>query len=63
MRLINQCFELLDEALSQRRLEVFNADRAVKFTAEAFIGRWNRPGWLGVNDYQPGSYRWPLLQF
>jgi putative transposase len=33
------CTEMLDEALSQGRPEVFNTDQGVQFTAEAFTGR------------------------
>lgn len=33
------CLEMLDEALSHRRPEVFNTDQGVQFTAEAFTGR------------------------
>jgi putative transposase len=33
------CLELLDEALGRGRPEVFNTDRGVQFTAEAFTGR------------------------
>ena len=33
------CLELLDDALSRGRPEVFNTDQGVQFTAEAFTGR------------------------
>jgi len=33
------CLDLLDEALGRGRPEVFNTDRGVQFTAEAFTGR------------------------
>jgi putative transposase len=33
------CVEMLDEALSRGRPEVFNTDQGVQFTAEAFTGR------------------------
>ncbi len=33
------CLEMLDEALSRGRPEVFNTDQGVQFTAEAFTGR------------------------
>ena len=33
------CLELLDEALSRGRPEVFNSDQGVQFTAAAFTGR------------------------
>ena len=33
------CLEMLDEALSRGRPEVFNSDQGVQFTAEAFTGR------------------------
>ena len=33
------CTEMLDEALSLGRPEVFNTDQGVQFTAEAFTGR------------------------
>src|SRR5262249_50275378 len=33
------CTEMLDEALSQGRPEVFNTDQGVQFTADAFTGR------------------------
>jgi putative transposase len=33
------CLEMLDEALSRGRPDVFNTDQGVQFTAEAFTGR------------------------
>ena len=33
------CLEMLEEALSRGRPEVFNSDQGVQFTAEAFTGR------------------------
>jgi putative transposase len=33
------CLEMLDEALSRGRPEIFNSDQGVQFTAEAFTGR------------------------
>ena len=33
------CQEMLDEALSRRRPEIFNTDQGVQFTASAFISR------------------------
>ena len=33
------CLEMLDEALSRGRPEVFNTEQGVQFTAEAFTGR------------------------
>jgi putative transposase len=33
------CLEMLDEALSQGRAEVFNTDQGAQFTAEVFTGR------------------------
>jgi putative transposase len=38
------CLELLDEALTQGRPEVFNTDQGVQFTAEAFTGRLEAAG-------------------
>jgi putative transposase len=38
------CQEMLDEALSQGRPEVFNTDQGVQFTAEAFTGRLESAG-------------------
>jgi putative transposase len=38
------CLEMLDEALTDRRLEVFNTDRGAQFTAEAFMGRLESAG-------------------
>jgi putative transposase len=38
------CLEMLEEALSQGRPEVFNTDQGVQFTAEAFTGRLLRAG-------------------
>ena len=38
------CLEMLDEALSQGRPEVFNTDQGVQFTAEAFTGRLESAG-------------------
>ena len=39
------CPEMLDEALSQGRPEVFNTDQGVQFTAEAFTARLESAGW------------------
>ena len=36
--------EMLDDALSQGRPEVFNTDQGVQFTAEAFTGRLESAG-------------------
>jgi putative transposase len=36
------CLEMLEEALSQGKPEVFNTDQGVQFTAEAFTGRLER---------------------
>jgi putative transposase len=38
------CLEMLDEAFSQGRPEVFNTDQGVQFTAEAFTGRLESAG-------------------
>ena len=38
------CLEMLDDALSQGRPEVFNTDQGVQFTAEAFTGRLDSAG-------------------
>ena len=38
------CTEMLDEALSRGRPEVFNTDQGVPFTAEAFTGRLEAAG-------------------
>jgi putative transposase len=38
------CLEMLDEALSWGRPEVFNTDQGVQFTAEAFTGRLESAG-------------------
>jgi len=38
------CLEMLDEALSQGRPEVFNTDQGVQFTADAFTGRLVKEG-------------------
>ena len=38
------CLEMLDDALSQGRPEVFNTDQGVQFTAEAFTGRLESAG-------------------
>ena len=38
------CLEMLDEALSRGRPEVFNTDQGVQFTAEAFTGRLESAG-------------------
>jgi putative transposase len=38
------CVDMLDEALSQGRPEVFNTDQGVQFTAEAFTGRLESAG-------------------
>jgi putative transposase len=38
------CSEMLDEALSRGRPEVFNTDQGVQFTAEAFTGRLEAAG-------------------
>jgi putative transposase len=38
------CLEMLDEALSRGRPEVFNTDQGVQFTAEAFKGRLESTG-------------------
>jgi putative transposase len=38
------CTEMLDDALSQGRPEVFNTDQGVQFTAEAFTGRLESAG-------------------
>jgi putative transposase len=35
----NFCLEMLEEALSRGRPEIFNSDQGVQFTAEAFTGR------------------------
>ena len=39
------CLDMLDEALSRGRPEVFNTDQGVQFTAEAFTGRLESAGW------------------
>jgi putative transposase len=38
------CLEMLDEALTRGRPEVFNTDQGVQFTAEAFTGRLESAG-------------------
>jgi putative transposase len=38
------CLEMLDDALTDRRPEVFNTDQGVQFTAEAFAGRLESAG-------------------
>jgi putative transposase len=38
------CLDMLDEALSRGRPEVFNTDQGVQFTAEAFTGRLRSAG-------------------
>src|SRR3954468_20881620 len=38
------CLELLEEALSQGKPEVFNTDQGVQFTAESFTGRLLKAG-------------------
>src|SRR5262249_14686180 len=38
------CLEMLDDALSRGRPEVFNTDQGVQFTAEAFTGRLEAAG-------------------
>jgi putative transposase len=38
------CLEMLDDALTNRRPEVFNSDQGVQFTAEAFAGRLESAG-------------------
>jgi putative transposase len=38
------CLEMLDEALSRGRPEVFNTDQGVQFTAAAWTGRLERAG-------------------
>ena len=38
------CTEMLDEAVTERRPEVFNTDQGVQFTAEAFAGRLESAG-------------------
>jgi putative transposase len=38
------CLEMLDEALSRGRPEVFNTDRGVQFTAQAWTGRLESAG-------------------
>jgi len=38
------CVDMLEEALSQGRPEVFNTDQGVQFTAEAFTGRLESAG-------------------
>jgi putative transposase len=38
------CLEMLDEALSQGRPEVFSTDQGVPFTAKAFLGRLESAG-------------------
>jgi putative transposase len=48
------CLELPDEALTQGRPEVFNTDRGVPFTAEAFTGR---PEAAGVKVSMDGKGR------
>jgi putative transposase len=42
------CLEMLDDALTDRRPEVFNTDQGVQFTAEAFAGRLESAG-VAVN--------------
>jgi len=44
------CLEMLDEALSRGRPEIFNTDQGVQFTAEAFTGRLVRAGVAGSMD-------------
>jgi putative transposase len=38
------CLDMLDEALSQGRPDVFDTDQGVQFTAEAFTGRLESAG-------------------
>jgi putative transposase len=38
------CLEMLEEALGQRRPEIFNTDQGVQFTAAAFTGRLEAAG-------------------
>jgi putative transposase len=38
------CVDMLEEALSQARPEIFNTDQGVQFTAEAFTGRLQSAG-------------------
>ena len=38
------CLEMLDDALSQGRPELFNTDQGAQFTAEAFAGRLESAG-------------------
>jgi putative transposase len=38
------CLDMLDEALSRRRPEVFNTDQGVQFTAQAWTGRLEAAG-------------------
>jgi putative transposase len=49
------CLDLLEEALSRGRPEVFNTDQGVQFTAEAWTGRLERAG-LAVS--MDGRRRW-----
>jgi putative transposase len=46
------CLDMLDEALSLGRPEVFNTDQGVQFTAEAFTGRFR---WRGGEHGRQGS--------
>src|SRR5262245_28367280 len=38
------CMEMLDEALSRGRPQVFNTDQGVQFTADSFAGRLESAG-------------------
>ena len=49
------CLEALDEALSQRRPEIFNTDQGSQYTAEAFTGRLEA---AGVAVSMDGRGRW-----
>jgi putative transposase len=48
------CVEVLEEALSQRRPEIFNTDQGVQFTSKAFTGRLEA---AGVNISMDGKGR------
>jgi putative transposase len=48
------CTEMLDEALSQGRPEVFDTDQGARFTAEAITGRLGSAGGGGEQG-RPGT--------
>jgi hypothetical protein len=52
------CLEMVDEALSRGRPEVFNTDQGVQFTAQAWAGRLESAGVAVSMDRAPGRISW-----